>query len=83
MNDNYPTAAVETYSFVLSVKVGGVVDSTLSVDETKAKLSAELSDFYGEDGYELIEFHPASDEEKAQYAKIIAEEFLQSEELPN
>lgn len=72
MNDNTEqTGSVNTYSFTLSFKVGGVVDSSLDLDGALGKLKDELTDFYGEDGFEVQDFHVATTEEIEAYKAFL------------
>lgn len=73
MNDNKTNKTINTYSFTISFKVGGIVDSILDLEGAKAKLSAELTDFYGEEGFEIIDFHVSTPEEIAEYAAFLAD----------
>lgn len=69
MQDNKELAI--PFSFTLQFKVGGIVDSTLAKDETLEKLHAELSAFYGDDGYEIVDFREATADEVETYKKYI------------
>lgn len=73
MNDNQDGPMV-TYAFTLAFKVGGVVDSRLTTEATREKLSAELSDFYGPDGYEILDFHEATPDEVMAYKNFMMSE---------
>lgn len=73
MNDNKEqTGPMTTFAFTLSFKVGGVVDSPYSQEETLSKLSAELTDFYGPDGYEILDFHVATEDEIMAYRAFMS-----------
>lgn len=72
--------AITPYSFTLTFRVGGLVDSSLSPEETREKLHEELSLFYGDDGYELIDFREATPEEVLTYRKYL-EENLEDETI--
>jgi len=74
MTEQENTGPVQTYAFTLSFKVGGVVDSSLGLDETLSKLHAELTEFYGEGAYEVIDFHAATEEEILAYTTFMSQD---------
>jgi hypothetical protein len=88
MNDNTDdvtteTTAVTSYSFTMTFTVGGIVDSTYTMEETLANLKRELSEFYGPDGFELTEFRVANEDELAVYRKFLGTEAAENPESIN
>lgn len=80
MNDNANTE-VTMYIFELVTSIKGLAPSVLSREETLEKLHAEMTDFYGEGGYEIKDFREATDDEIAVF-KSIAEDYLDEDEAP-
>lgn len=66
-----------TYAFVFRFKVGGLIDSPLSHEDSLTKLKEELTQFYGTEGVEILEFRKATDEEVSAY-----HEYIEAEETP-
>lgn len=70
MPDLDPNANIQTFSFTLAFKVGGIIDSDTNFDETKAVLLERLKEVYGP-GVELIDFHAASEQEIEEYLSAL------------
>lgn len=71
-NDNEPGTNRVHYFFAYTIKNEGVINSTLSEQETRDKLNRELASFYGPDGLDLVELRPATEEEVAAYNEAMA-----------
>lgn len=72
MNDNTSTTDKVTYAFTLSFKVGGVIDFSADPEAARNELIKELDAFYGSDGYDILDFHAATEVETEAYNMFIA-----------
>lgn len=54
---------MKLYVFSFMSRTDGVIGSLLPEGETLAKIEAEMKETFGEDGFSVIEFRPATDEE--------------------
>ena len=70
MPDLDPATTMQTFAFTLSFKVGGIIDSDTTYDETKEVLLTRLSEVYGP-GVVLEDFHAASETEINDYLSAL------------
>lgn len=57
---------MKLYVFAFMSRTDGVIGSLLPADETLAKIEAEMKETFGEEGFSIVEFRPATDEEVLQ-----------------
>lgn len=55
------------FAFSATTTTEGVIGSKLSAEETLEKIKIELTETFGEDNYEVVEFRPATDEEEESF----------------
>ena len=82
MPDLDPNSTMQTFSFTMNLKVGGIVDSDTTFEETKEKLQERLQELYGL-SLTIEDFHVASEEEILEYMSAIAEDATAGNETIN
>ena len=60
-----------SYFFTFAFKAGGIIDSDLSLDEVKTRLTENLAAVYGEEGAEILELREASEEDLQQVQEYL------------
>ena len=54
---------MKLYVFAFMSRTDGVIGSILPAEETLSKIEAEMKETFGEDGFSIVEFRPATEDE--------------------
>jgi hypothetical protein len=61
--DIEPETTVIPYFFAFTFKAGGIVNSDMDEAALRSRLAHDLTEVYGEEGFEITEVRPATEEE--------------------